>query len=130
MLLLVTIGSVESCPVSTRNRPWDKYASAGIQHQFLRWRKDITRVCPPHAIETHVDDYRAETDGEIVYVRRDNDGPGFDNTVPELSTTDDGADIIVDETLAQEGDISIMDPYGLALTGAAAPDETIEVMVI
>lgn len=83
-----------------------------------------------NAIDTHIDGYRAEADGEFVYVFRDNDGPGFINTIPEISTTDEGTDIMVDETMAQEGDFSIMDPYGLALTGAAAPDETIEVLVL
>lgn len=83
-----------------------------------------------NAIESHIDGYRGKhEDFDKVIVRRESNGPNFNNTIPELSTTDDGMDIVVDPSLAQDGDISILDPYGLALTGAAAPDTMVDVLV-
>ncbi len=83
-----------------------------------------------NAIDSHIDGYRGEhEDFDKVIVRRESNGPNFNNTIPELSTTDDGMDIVVDPSLAQDGDISILDAYGLALTGAAAPDTMIDVLV-
>jgi len=75
--------------------------------------------------------YRGEVRfGDHVFVRREDDGPNFNNTIIVISTSDDGADIAVDPAWEQEGDISILDPYGVSLTGAAAPDDTAEIMVL
>lgn len=62
-----------------------------------------------------------------VVIERQNNGPNFNNTIIPISTSDDGADILV--ALLQDGDISIFDPYGIALTETTAPDAPIDVLV-
>lgn len=62
-----------------------------------------------------------------VVIERQNNGPNFNNTIIPISTSDDGADILV--ALLQDGDISIFDPYGIALTETTAPDVPIDVLV-
>ena len=81
------------------------------------------------AIDANVPGYRAQADNDNVLVSREGDGPNFDNSPILLATDDDGADIIVDPALVIEGDFTILDPYGLALSGAAAEDDTLEVLV-
>lgn len=84
-----------------------------------------------NAIDMHINGYRGERyDFDKVIVRRESNGPNFNNTIPEISTTDDGMDIAVDPSFAREGDISILDPYGLALTSATVPNATIDVLVL
>lgn len=83
-----------------------------------------------NAIDNNVPGYQASDDGvDRVIIERDSDGPNFDNSNIPISTSDDGADIQVDPALAQEGDISILDPYGIALTETTAPDVPIDVLV-
>lgn len=83
-----------------------------------------------NAIRTNLPGFDAFTNGtDKVYIRRRNNGPTFNNTDIPISTSDDGADIAVDPSLAHDGDISILDPYGIALTDCTAPDVPIDVLV-
>lgn len=70
-------------------------------------------------------------DVDKVVVQRDQDGPNpdLDQTIPFIATDDDGADIQVDPALAQEGDITILDPYGITLNRAGGVDDLVDVLV-
>ncbi len=82
------------------------------------------------AIRTNLPNYDAFTNGtDKVYVRRRSNGPSYNNTNIPISTSDNGADIVVDPSLANDGDVSILDPYGIALTDCTAPDVPIDVLV-
>ncbi|MBI4238576.1 MAG: hypothetical protein HY696_09210 [Deltaproteobacteria bacterium] len=82
-----------------------------------------------NAIDIAVPGYGAFANApdQVVVKRQDSGGPNFNNTIIPISTSDDGADILV--ALMQDGDISIFDPYGVALTEATAPDAPIDVLV-
>nr|BDD48163.1 hypothetical protein 7 [bacterium] len=83
-----------------------------------------------NAIDANVPGFRANVEGgNQVVVSRDGNGPVFDQTIPVVATDDDGADIEVDAALAQDGDASILDPYGVMLESAAAPDDKANVLV-
>jgi hypothetical protein len=83
-----------------------------------------------NAIRMHMPNFDAQTNGtDRVFIRRRNNGPTFNNTNIPISTSDDGADIVVDPLLAHDGDMSIFDPYGIALTDCSGPDAPIDILV-
>lgn len=82
------------------------------------------------AIDNNVPGYHASDDGvDRVIIERDENGPNFNNSHIPIATSDNGADIQVDPALAKEGDVSILDPYGIALTETTAPDVPIDILV-
>ena len=81
-----------------------------------------------NAIDINVPGYGSFASApDQVVIRRQSNCPNFNNTIIPISTSDDGADILV--ALMQDGDISILDSYGIALTEATAPDAPIDVLV-
>lgn len=89
----------------------------------------ITAQNIANAIQMNVPGHSAFDSGpdQVVIRRQGGGGPTFNNTPILISTSDDGADIQV--ALIQDGDMSIFDPYGIALTDCTAPDVPIDVLV-